>query len=380
MFWRRPRVVGVLPLPPWFSAWCVPDAATATQDLALRMTASVTDGDVRHVGMVAQMSFAGPHVITGSGVRYVPLPAHHASARRWIVVLSQAWSSAGSPSSERSTRRRVETPSTKASIAAARLRAVASSRPLWRRWRCSGSSELLSRKAASASAASGRSPEARCSTSSGSSPGTPIQRWTMLAARREPSEDRSPSRECSTGISTRVAARKRPSFPPKERVIRLGETPAASATPLTVIPAYPCRANWRCACSRIRCLVAAASRTVMCMSIHLTCMLIHMMSELRERLGRTRRVTTPWSDDGTRGVTGATLDELLDRWANGYDWGVHERRIGELPWVTVAVGGTELHVIHQRSEDPSAPGVVLLHGWPDSVLRFGRVQIGRAHV
>ena len=98
-----------------------------------------------------------------------------------------------------------------------------------------------------------------------------------------------------------------------------------------------------------------------------------MMNELRERLGRTRRVTTPWSDDGTRGVTGASLDELLDRWANGYDWGVHERRIGELPWVTVAVGGTELHVIHQRSEDPSAPVVVLLHGWPDSVLRFERV-------
>lgn len=102
-------------------------------------------------------------------------------------------------------------------------------------------------------------------------------------------------------------------------------------------------------------------------------MLIHMMNELRERLGRTRRVTTPWSDDGTRGVIGASLDELLDRWANGYDWGVHERRIGELPWVTVAVGGTELHVIHQRSEDPSAPVVVLLHGWPDSVLRFERV-------
>jgi hypothetical protein len=60
-------------------------------------------------------------------------------------------------------------------------------------------------------------------------------------------------------------------------------------------------------------------------------MLIHMMNELRERLGRTRRVTTPWSDDGTRGVTGTSLDELFDRWANGYDLGVHERRIGELP-------------------------------------------------
>ncbi len=102
-------------------------------------------------------------------------------------------------------------------------------------------------------------------------------------------------------------------------------------------------------------------------------MLVHMMSELRERLGQTRRVTIPWTGDGTRGVTGASLDKLLDRWANGYDWGVHERRIRELPWVTATAGGIELRMIHQRSGDPGAPVVVLLHGWPDSVLRFERV-------
>ncbi|MEV6392447.1 epoxide hydrolase family protein [Nocardia xishanensis] len=98
-----------------------------------------------------------------------------------------------------------------------------------------------------------------------------------------------------------------------------------------------------------------------------------MMDELRERLKRTRRVTTPWSEDGTRGVTGAFLDELLDHWANGYDWEVHERRIGELPWTTAQTGETDLRVIHQRSTDPAAPAVVLLHGWPDSVLRFERL-------
>ncbi|MEV6808427.1 epoxide hydrolase family protein [Streptomyces sp. NPDC051132] len=98
-----------------------------------------------------------------------------------------------------------------------------------------------------------------------------------------------------------------------------------------------------------------------------------MNDEMRERLQRTRRVTTPWSDDETRGISGTDLDELLARWANGYDWGVHERRIGEFPWVTVQAGDTELRVIHQRSADPDAPVVVLLHGWPDSVLRFERV-------
>lgn len=103
------------------------------------------------------------------------------------------------------------------------------------------------------------------------------------------------------------------------------------------------------------------------------CTLIHMNDDLRERLQQTRRVRTPWSADGTRGISGTRLDELLERWANGYDWGVHERRIGEFPWVTVRAGDTELRVIHQRSVDPGAPVVVLLHGWPDSVLRFERV-------
>ncbi|WP_194898509.1 epoxide hydrolase family protein [Catenulispora pinisilvae] len=98
-----------------------------------------------------------------------------------------------------------------------------------------------------------------------------------------------------------------------------------------------------------------------------------MDDEMRERLRRTRRVTIPWSADGTRGITAARLDELLDRWTDGYDWDVHERRISALPWVTVQTGDTELRMIHQRSTNPDAPVVVLLHGWPDSVLRYQRV-------
>lgn len=98
-----------------------------------------------------------------------------------------------------------------------------------------------------------------------------------------------------------------------------------------------------------------------------------MSDELQARLRRTRRVTSPWSADDTRGITGARLDELLDRWATGYDWDTHERRIGELPWVSVPAGDTELRMIHQRSANPAADVVVLLHGWPDSVLRFERV-------
>ena len=97
------------------------------------------------------------------------------------------------------------------------------------------------------------------------------------------------------------------------------------------------------------------------------------MDDLKERLRGTRHATTPWSDDPTRGITRTRLDDLLDHWTNGYDWAVHERRIGELPWQTVRAGDTDLRMVHQRAADPAAPVVVLLHGWPDSVLRFERV-------
>ena len=82
---------------------------------------------------------------------------------------------------------------------------------------------------------------------------------------------------------------------------------------------------------------------------------------------------TPWNADETRGVTRSRLDALLDHWANGYDWAAHERRIDALPWVTVRACGTDLRLIHQRSADSGAPVVVLLHGGPDSVLRFERL-------
>ena len=98
-----------------------------------------------------------------------------------------------------------------------------------------------------------------------------------------------------------------------------------------------------------------------------------MTDDLYTRIRAARRVATPWSGDRTRGITAGRLDELLERWADGYDWREHEQRVGEYPWQPITAGGIELRVIHQRAADPGVPVVVLLHGWPDSVLRFERV-------
>src|SRR4051794_16607740 len=123
----------------------------------------------------------------------------------------------------------------------------------------------------------------------------------------------------------------------------------------------------------------------MCTLIYIMCIVIHMNSaappaatdddldDLRRRIRATRRPRTPGRDDGTRGIEGTYLDALLEHWAERYDWRVHEQRIRSLPWESTGSGESELRLIHQPASDPDAPAVLLLHGWPDSVLRFERL-------
>jgi pimeloyl-ACP methyl ester carboxylesterase len=94
------------------------------------------------------------------------------------------------------------------------------------------------------------------------------------------------------------------------------------------------------------------------------------IEDLRARLRRTRRVPLIQGVGWERGVDAGYLDDLLRSWAEDYDWRRHERRILDLPWRTT---GTGMRLVDRATEDPEAPVVVLLHGWPDSVLRFERV-------
>ena len=72
------------------------------------------------------------HFITGPQVLLPAVPAYRygPSAKRWITAASHSRSCPASPGSDRSTRLRVDTPSTNASIAAALASASASARPL----------------------------------------------------------------------------------------------------------------------------------------------------------------------------------------------------------------------------------------------------------
>ncbi|MBB2903425.1 pimeloyl-ACP methyl ester carboxylesterase [Kineococcus radiotolerans] len=144
-----------------------------------------------------------------------------------------------------------------------------------------------------------------------------------------------------------------------------------------------------------------------------------VLDDLQERLLRFRAVPSAHrhgdplgggSDDsaGDLGVPAGLLSALLEHWRSGYDWRVHEDRVAAHPWFETERTAVPLRAVVREavvreavvreavvpdvapatlaasgtSDGPSAPGdpggsaapvVLLLHGWPDSVLRFERL-------
>ena len=96
-----------------------------------------------------------------------------------------------------------------------------------------------------------------------------------------------------------------------------------------------------------------------------------VLDDLRHRLRATRPPTLAGPSGWERGTDAAYLQDLVAYWSDADDWRRHEARLLELPWVvTRADGAHSLRAVHQRGDGMP---VVLLHGWPDSFLRFDRV-------
>ncbi len=98
-----------------------------------------------------------------------------------------------------------------------------------------------------------------------------------------------------------------------------------------------------------------------------------VIDDLRSRIRSYRRVPLPAGLGWERGTDGDYLESLLAYWLDSYDWRENESRIRGLPWALMQTDSGAVRAIHQRCTDPDAIPVLLLHGWPDFVLRFEKL-------
>ena len=94
------------------------------------------------------------------------------------------------------------------------------------------------------------------------------------------------------------------------------------------------------------------------------------LDDLGARLAATR-----WPDEVAGAGTGygmplGTTRRLAEHWRSSYDWPAHEARLNEFPQYRTTIDGQTIHFLHVRSAEPDALPLLLLHGWPGSVLEF----------
>jgi pimeloyl-ACP methyl ester carboxylesterase len=97
------------------------------------------------------------------------------------------------------------------------------------------------------------------------------------------------------------------------------------------------------------------------------------LDELRRRVLATRWPDKETVSDQSQGIPLAKIQPLMRYWGTDYDWRKAEARLNALPQYVTRIDGLNIHFIHVRSRHPSAMPLLLMHGWPGSVLELAKV-------
>lgn len=94
------------------------------------------------------------------------------------------------------------------------------------------------------------------------------------------------------------------------------------------------------------------------------------IDNLRSRLARTR--WPDWLPDSgwNSGTDEDYIKQLCAYWRDDYDFAKLASRLNAHPQYLADVEGETLHFYHVRSQVPTARPLVLVHGWPGSVVEF----------
>ncbi|MEU8081600.1 epoxide hydrolase family protein [Catellatospora citrea] len=92
------------------------------------------------------------------------------------------------------------------------------------------------------------------------------------------------------------------------------------------------------------------------------------LTELRERIMHTRWPDKETATDQSQGPQLATIQELARYWAEEYDWRRCEARLNSFPQFITEIDGLDIHFVHVRSKHEDALPLVVLHGWPGSII------------
>jgi pimeloyl-ACP methyl ester carboxylesterase len=94
------------------------------------------------------------------------------------------------------------------------------------------------------------------------------------------------------------------------------------------------------------------------------------ITDLRERLARTRFPDQAPGDPWAYGTSVDYLRGLIEYWCTNFDWRAQEARLNAFPQFKAPLHDIDVHFLHVPGIGPNPCPLLLMHGWPGSVFEF----------
>ena len=88
---------------------------------------------------------------------------------------------------------------------------------------------------------------------------------------------------------------------------------------------------------------------------------------------KTARLHSSSFGDWDYGVNKNYFEEFLSYWVNNYNWTQQQEYLNQYPQFTTKIRDLNLHYLHVLANTPNpseTPIILLIHGWPGSVIEF----------
>jgi pimeloyl-ACP methyl ester carboxylesterase len=95
-----------------------------------------------------------------------------------------------------------------------------------------------------------------------------------------------------------------------------------------------------------------------------------VLSDLRSRVRATRWPDAAPGDAWSQGTDLLYLRDLLDYWADGFDWRAQERRLNAVHHFQAEIGGARIHFVHEQARHGGGVPLLLTHGWPSTFAEY----------
>ena len=98
-----------------------------------------------------------------------------------------------------------------------------------------------------------------------------------------------------------------------------------------------------------------------------------VLLDLKQRLANPRFPDQIEGSAWEYGPDVAYMKELVSYWREKYDWRTQEQQLNRFDHFKTKIDGLDIHFIHQRSKNPNARPLILLHGWGGSFYELTKV-------